>query len=186
MVDPSRQRSDKEGDSTHPESDFEETTMIETEAGAIFLKELLESMQSRSSDPDEVPAKILKVLTADRRFPSPGLHFQAANCSLTPTIGSLSLTLNIGFRRSFTWIFVIADVLHAILGSDFLAEFDLLVDCRRARLLDRTTGLFVRRLTPFTVLSNLFALNADIPSPFRELLLRHTNIINPQFHSGEV
>nr|VZH98237.1 unnamed protein product [Spirometra erinaceieuropaei] len=79
---------------------------------------------------------------ADRRFPSPGLHLQAANCSPIPTFGSLSLTLNIGLRRSFTWIFVIADAPHAILGSDFLAEFDLLVDCRRARLLDRKTGLF--------------------------------------------
>nr|VZI23685.1 unnamed protein product [Spirometra erinaceieuropaei] len=102
---------------------------------------------------------------ADRRFPSPGLHLQAANCSPIPTFGSLSLTLNIGLRRSFTWIFVIADVSHAILGSDFLAEFDLLVDCRRARLLDRTT---------------------DIASPFRQLLLSHPNIINAQFRSGEV
>ncbi|BHF60036.1 hypothetical protein SprV_0100299700 [Sparganum proliferum] len=57
---------------------------------------------------------------ADRRFPSSGLHLQAANGSPIPTFGSLSLILNIGFRRSFTWIFVIADVPHAILGSDFL------------------------------------------------------------------
>nr|VZI50869.1 unnamed protein product [Spirometra erinaceieuropaei] len=75
----------------------------------------------------------------DRRFPSPGLRLQTANCSSIPTFGSLSLTLNIGLRRSFTWIFVIADVPHAIFGSDLLAEFDLLVDCRRARLLDSTT-----------------------------------------------
>ncbi|BHF74562.1 hypothetical protein SprV_0501764800 [Sparganum proliferum] len=123
---------------------------------------------------------------ADRRFPSPGLHLQAANCSPIPTFGSLSLTLNIGLRRSFTWIFVIADVPHAILGSDFLAEFDLLVDCRRARLLDRTTGLFVRGLTPFTAPTNLSVLDTDIASPFRQLLLSHPNIINPNFRSGEV
>nr|VZI20414.1 unnamed protein product [Spirometra erinaceieuropaei] len=89
---------------------------------------------------------------ADRRFPSPGLHLQAANCSPISTFGSLSLTLNIGLRRSFTWIFVIADVPHAILGLDFLTEFDLVVDRRRARLLDRTTGPPVfarpRRLAP--------------------------------------
>ncbi|BHF85886.1 hypothetical protein SprV_1002906000 [Sparganum proliferum] len=123
---------------------------------------------------------------ADRRFPSPGLHLQAANCSPIPTFGSLSLTLNIGLRRSFTWIFVIADVPHAILGSDFLAEFGLLVDCRRARLLDRTTGLFVRGLTPFTAPTNLSVLDTDIASPFRQLLLSHPNIINPKFRSGEV
>nr|VZH89088.1 unnamed protein product [Spirometra erinaceieuropaei] len=123
---------------------------------------------------------------ADRRFPSPGLHLQAANCSPIPTFDSLSLTLNIGLRRSFTWIFVIADVPHAILGSDFLAEFDLLVDCRRARLLDRTTGLFVRGLTPFTAPTNLSVLDTDIASLFRQLLLSHPNIINPQFRSGQI
>nr|VZI42210.1 unnamed protein product [Spirometra erinaceieuropaei] len=97
---------------------------------------------------------------ADRRFPSPGLHLQAVNCSQMPTFGSLSLIVSIGLRRSFTWIFVIADVPHAILGSDLLAEFDLLVDCRRARLLDHTTGM--------------------------QMLLSHPKIINPQFRSGEV
>nr|VZI28182.1 unnamed protein product [Spirometra erinaceieuropaei] len=126
----------------------------------------------------------LREATSDRRFPSPGLHLQAAKCSPIPTFGSLSITLNIGLRRSFTWIFVIADVLHAILSSDFLAEFDLFVDCRRARLLDRTTGLSVRGLTPFTAPTNLSVLNTDIFSPFRALHLRHANIISPQFRSG--
>ncbi|BHF77688.1 hypothetical protein SprV_0602079700 [Sparganum proliferum] len=123
---------------------------------------------------------------ADRRCPNHGLHLQAANCSPIPTFGSLSLTLSIGLRRSLTWTFVIADVPHGILGSDFLAEFDLLVDCRRARFLDRTTGLFVRGLTPFTTPNNLSVLDTDIASPFRQLLLSHPNIINPQFRSGEV
>nr|VZI00041.1 unnamed protein product [Spirometra erinaceieuropaei] len=108
------------------------------------------------------------------------------NPFIGPVFGSLSLTLNIGVRRSFTGIFVIADVPHAILGQDFLAEFDLLVDCRRARLLDRTTGLSVRRITPFNARTNLSVLDADIASPFHELLLRHSNIINPHIRSGEV
>ncbi|BHF66550.1 hypothetical protein SprV_0200957100 [Sparganum proliferum] len=100
----------------------------------------------------EAQISVVPPTAADRRFPSPGLHLQAANCSPIPTFGSLSLTLNIGLRLSFIWIFVIADVPHAILGSDFFDEFDLLADCRRARLLDRTTGSPVfarpRRLAP--------------------------------------
>ncbi|BHF80936.1 Splicing factor 3B subunit 2 [Sparganum proliferum] len=136
--------------------------------------------------PATVAALQLRRSPADRRCPNHGLQLQAANCSPIPTFGSLSLTRNIGLRRSFTWIFVIADVPHGILGSDFLAEFDLLVDCRRARLLDRTTGLFVRGLTPFTTPTNLSVLDTDIASPFRQLLLSHPNIINPQFRSGEV
>nr|VZI14119.1 unnamed protein product [Spirometra erinaceieuropaei] len=110
------------------------------------------------------------------------------NCpaTLEASAQSLSHTLNISPRRSFAWIFVIADVPRAILGSDFLAESDLLFDCRRARLLDRTIGLSVRELTPLIAPTNLSVLDTDIASPFRELLLRHLNIINPQFRSGEV
>nr|VZI40110.1 unnamed protein product [Spirometra erinaceieuropaei] len=122
----------------------------------------------------------------DRRCPSPGLHLQAANCSPISTFGSRSLTLNIGLRRSFSWIFVIADVPHAILGSDFLAEFDLLVDCRRSGLLDRTTGLSVHGLTPFNDSCNLSVLDTGIACPYRDLLLQHPNIIKPQFRSGEI
>ncbi|BHF62421.1 hypothetical protein SprV_0200540300 [Sparganum proliferum] len=122
----------------------------------------------------------------DRRCPSPGLHLQAANCSPISTFGSRSLTLNIGLRRSFSWIFVIADVPHAILGSDFLAEFDLLVDCRRSCLLDRTTGLSVRGLTPFNDSCNLSVLDTGIACPYRDLLRQHPNIIKPQFRRGEI
>ncbi|BHF76084.1 hypothetical protein SprV_0501918200 [Sparganum proliferum] len=123
---------------------------------------------------------------ADRRCPNYGLQLQAANCSPIPTFGSLFITLNIALRRSFTRIFVIVDVPHGILGSDFLAEFDLIVDIRGARLFDRTTGLFVRALTPFTTPTNLSVLDTDIASPFRQLLLSQSNIINPQFRSGEL
>ncbi|BHF81024.1 hypothetical protein SprV_0702415300 [Sparganum proliferum] len=122
----------------------------------------------------------------DRRCPSPGLHLQAANCSLISTFGSRSLTLNIGLRRLFSWIFLIADVPHSILGSDFLAEFDLRVDCRRSCLLDRTTGLSVRGLTPFNDSCNLSVLDTGIACPYRDLLLQHPNIIKPQFCSGEI
>ncbi|BHF81015.1 hypothetical protein SprV_0702414400 [Sparganum proliferum] len=103
----------------------------------------------------------------DRRCPSPGLHLQAANCSPISTFGSRSLTLNIGLRRLFSWIFVIADVPHSILGSDFLVEFDLRVDCRRSCLLDRTTGLSVRGLTPFNDSCNLSLLDTVFARPRR-------------------
>nr|VZI01907.1 unnamed protein product [Spirometra erinaceieuropaei] len=129
---------------------------------------------------------VVPPIPVDHRCPSPGLHLQAANCSPISTFGSRSLTLNIGLRRSFSWVFVIADVPHAILGSDFLAEFDLLVDCRRSCLLDRTTGLSVRGLTPFNDSCNLSVLDTGIACPYRDLLLQHPNIVKPQFRSGEI
>nr|VZI17910.1 unnamed protein product [Spirometra erinaceieuropaei] len=129
---------------------------------------------------------VIPTTADDHRIPSPGRHFKAVSCSPFPTVGTRSLNLNIGLRRSFSWMLVIADVRHAILGSDFLAEFDLPIDCRRARLLDRTTCLFVRGLTPFTAPINLSVLDTDTAIPFRQLLLSHSKIIKPHFRSGEV
>nr|VZI48134.1 unnamed protein product [Spirometra erinaceieuropaei] len=116
---------------------------------------------------------------AKYRCPRCGLHLQAANCSPLPAFDSMFFTLDIGLSRSFPWIFVIGDIHHAILGSDLIAEFDLLADCRRSRLLDHTTGPSIRELNPFTTFSNLSVMDIAIACPHREHLLQHPNITNP-------
>lgn len=68
---------------------------------------------------------------------------QAANGSTIPVHGQKSLTLNLGLRRAFRWLFHVADVTEAILGADFLTNYRLLVDVSRKRLLDATTNLCV-------------------------------------------
>ena len=60
------------------------------------------------------------------------------------TYGEKSLALDIGLRRLYKWIFVIADVSCPILGIDFLHHFGLLVDVNRRRLIDPTTTLSIR------------------------------------------
>jgi cleavage and polyadenylation specificity factor subunit 1 len=65
----------------------------------------------------------------------------AANGTTIPTYGWISLSLNLGLHRDFTWRFVVADVQTPIIGVDLLAHFGLLVDCRNNRLLDGTTSL---------------------------------------------
>ena len=60
------------------------------------------------------------------------------------TFGTRSLTLNLGLRRAFRWIFTIANVKIPILGADFLQHFGLLVDMRQHRLLDMLTQLKVQ------------------------------------------
>lgn len=72
-----------------------------------------------------------------------GYELRAANNSTIHTYGGLTLNLDFGLRRSFTWNFVVADVNTPILGSDFLAHFSLLPDCRNQRLLDSKTNLSV-------------------------------------------
>jgi hypothetical protein len=47
----------------------------------------------------------------------------AANGSTIHTYEWLSLSLNLGLRRDFTWRFVVANVTHPIIGVDFLSYF---------------------------------------------------------------
>lgn len=68
---------------------------------------------------------------------------RAINSSTIPTFGQRSITIDIGLRRCFQWLFWIAKVRHAILGADFLRYFGLLVDVARRRLVDATTHLSV-------------------------------------------
>ncbi len=68
---------------------------------------------------------------------------QAVNRTDIATYGQRSLSLDLGLRRTFRWVFVIADVNQPILGADFLRHFGLAVDVRNGKLLDTTTKLQV-------------------------------------------
>ena len=65
----------------------------------------------------------------------------AANNSVIATYGTITITLDLGLRRAYTWRFVIADVPKPIIGADFLAFYGLLVDVRGRRLVDQLTSL---------------------------------------------
>ena len=57
-----------------------------------------------------------------------GYDLQAVKSSTIATFGTRSLTLNLGLRRSYSWILTIAAVNHGIIGADFLRHFNFLVD----------------------------------------------------------
>ena len=67
----------------------------------------------------------------------------AVNGSSIPTFGQRCLALDLGLRRTFSFMFTVADVSHAILGADFLSHFSLQVDLRRRRLQDTVTNLHI-------------------------------------------
>jgi len=71
----------------------------------------------------------------------------AANGTTIPTYGWTSRSLNLGLRRNFTWLFVIADVDLPIIWVDLLSHYGLLVDCRNNRLLDGVISLSKPGLT---------------------------------------
>src|SRR5436190_14367253 len=54
-----------------------------------------------------------------KRRPTSSYQLFAANGSSIHTYGTVTLQHDFGLRRAFPWRFVIADVTHAIIGSDF-------------------------------------------------------------------
>ena len=88
---------------------------------------------------------------AERSAGKGSFRLQAINGSEIATFGIRSLTLDIGLRRSFQWVFVIADIPQPILGANFLYHFGLLVDLRHSKLGDSTTQLVLcARTNPHT------------------------------------
>ena len=59
------------------------------------------------------------------------------------TFGKRSLNLNLGLRRTFRWVFVIANVDIPIIEADFLHHYSLLVDMTNSRLVNSFTQLRV-------------------------------------------
>ena len=56
------------------------------------------------------------------RFSQPGnFSLKAVNGSEIATYGVRSLTLYLGLRRTFRWVFVVANVKQPILGADFIS-----------------------------------------------------------------
>ena len=84
---------------------------------------------------------VIPATSADRTGGVRGLDLQAANNSKIKSYGRRMLTVSLGLRKSFNWIFLVADVSHPLLGADFLSAHDLLVDTKRGTLIDHQTGL---------------------------------------------
>lgn len=86
---------------------------------------------------------VIPASCADRRRNEQTCPLQAINNSAIRTYGQRSLTLDLGLRRTFRWIFILADVSQAVLGADFLSFFNLAVDMHAHRLIDLNTRLSI-------------------------------------------
>lgn len=89
----------------------------------------------------------------------------------------LCLRLNLGLRRKFLWCFIVADVTVSIIGSDFLAHYNLLPDCRVKRLIDATTGLTSPCQAPGTIQCSVKALSSE--SSAQIILADYPDLIKP-------
>ena len=118
--------------------------------------------------------------SSDKHRSSP-LTLQAVNKSPISTYGEKSLTLDLGLRRNFRWIFIIADLPFPILGADFLANFGLKVDMAQRQLVDTTTSLSIHGLSSSdSSPCPVYAL-PDVSSPYTTLLSKFPDLSRPTY-----
>ena len=96
--------------------------------------------------------------STEQQHPQVGFTLQAVSKTTIPTYGCRSLTLDLGLRQTFRWMFIIADVKNPMLGADFLRNYNLLVDLRHNRLSDGLTLL------------NIQSIESQEPSPSSTIL----------------
>lgn len=111
--------------------------------------------------------------------PKSSYELTAANGSIISTYGSVQLTLDLGLRRDFKWRFVVADVAKPIIGVDFLAFFNILIDCRKQRIIDGHTTLSAavpKQSTPDDI-SSVKVMSGD--SKYHEIPRQYPDITRP-------
>jgi len=104
-------------------------------------------------------------------------ELSAANGTTIATFGTITLTLNFGLRRQFTWRFVVAAVSKPIIGADFLVHYGLLVDMRNQRLLGATTQLTSRGKVIECDIPSIKTISGS--SRYHELLHRFPEMTRP-------
>ena len=107
------------------------------------------------------------------------LTLQAANNTPIPTYGNRLLTLNIGLRRTFQWVFIIADVKNPIIGADFLRHYGILVDLANNRLVDSLTQLQVQGIAVQEKSPSPTILPKQPTTEFEAILMDYTEIVRP-------
>ena len=111
---------------------------------------------------------------------SPSTHqLLAANQSIIPTYGATELKLDPGGCFTHIWQFIVADVKHPILGSDFLRITGLIIDHRGRKLIDSTSLVSVPLQTPRS--RNVVSILSRASNEFEVLLLQFPAVLTPRF-----
>lgn len=93
------------------------------------------------------------------------------------TYGTITRILDLWLRRQFKWEFVVADVRQPIIGADFLAQYSLLPDLRRKRLVDGRTLLHITASIRITKQLSIETVNRDCR--YKDLLRKYLGITKP-------
>ena len=122
----------------------------------------------------------------ERKHPQDGCNLLAVNGSAIVTYGKRSLTLNLGLRRTFRWVFIVANVQTPILGADFLRYYSLLVDIKHSRLVDAITQLRVQGITSQVTSPSPSFLPSQPTNIFASIIAKYPAVFQPHLNSHSV
>lgn len=107
----------------------------------------------------------------DQKKGNPICFLYAANKSPIPVYERRIIELDLGLRRPFLWDFYVADIDRAILGIDFMTEYNLVLNPAKKLLIDDKTKLEILCRRENALSSGLSAIPlAGIESKFSQLL----------------
>ena len=102
---------------------------------------------------------------------------RAYHNSKIPVFRKKLLAVNLGLRREFRWVFLVAEVTHPLLGADFLTHFKIMVDLNNRCLIDSATHMKVgARTLSYTGPTALTVLDYD--QKYADLLRQFPSITN--------
>ena len=83
-------------------------------------------------------------------------------------------------NRAFKWNFVIANTTHALLGLDFLAENNLIVDCKNGKLIDPLTkkSSKLHQMTGKVLNMNINKFN--VPELVQDIIDKYPEVVTPR------
>ena len=119
-------------------------------------------------------------MRAQQKHRCQGPSLQAVINTTIATYETRLLTLDLGLRCAFRWVFVIADISKPILGADFLKHYGLLVAMRSQRLTNSLTQLKVQsKLSQVTSSLVLSLLLKQPVSDYEWILGEYPSITRP-------
>lgn len=106
------------------------------------------------------------------------LKLFAANNTVINTYGKQIVTIDLKLRRVFKWEFIKAPISKAIIGADFLHHFNLMVDIRNKRIIDKITNLYTLCIESRSSICSIKAYTSE--QDFTDLIKKFPSIITAQ------
>ena len=125
---------------------------------------------------------LIPATSTEKKSPPCKFTLQAVNGSLIHTYGERCMDLNLGLRKSFTHVCIVANVSTAILGTDFLQAFGLVVDMTGQCLRDPDTRLATCGVVKAGTSVGPQVPHANQDDAFLRLLKEYPSISVPSFH----